>query len=83
MEKFAIFAIPALLGYLLIRALFVPMKLGLRLALHGLCGFGCLWLLNSAAAFTGIFLPLNPVTVLLSGILGIPGIVLVALLTLI
>ena len=81
MEKFALL-IPLLLTFLLLRSLFVPMKLGLRLLLQGLSGFLCLWILNRASAITGICLPVNPITVLLSGILGLPGIGLVALMTL-
>ena len=82
MEKIALTLIPALVAYLLVRSLFVPMKLGLRALLHGAGGFLCLWILNSASAVTGLYLPVNPVTVLLSGVLGLPGIGLVALLAL-
>ena len=82
MENFVVLAIPALLSFILIRLLFVPMKWVLRLALHGLCGLLCLWLLNSASGFTGLFLPINAVTVLLAGTLGIPGIALITLLEL-
>ena len=82
MENFVVLAIPALLSFILIRLLFVPMKWVLRLALHGLCGLLCLWLLNSASGFTGLFLPINAVTVLLAGTLGMPGLVLIALLEL-
>ena len=81
MEKFALL-IPLLLTFLLLRSLFVPMKLGLRLLFRGLSGFICLWMLNCASTITGISLPVNPVTVLISGILGLPGIGLVALMTL-
>ena len=80
MENLAALALPALLALIVIKLLFRPMKWTLRAALHGLGGFACLWLINSAAAFTGLTLPVNAVTVLLSGTLGIPGLALVALL---
>lgn len=80
MEKIVTLLIPVLLAVILIRLLILPMKLIFKLAIHGLCGFLCLWLLNLAAGFTGIFFPINAVTVLTAGILGLPGIGIMALL---
>ena len=82
MENFVALAIPALLTLIVVRILFTPMKWALRLALHGLCGFACLWLLNTVSGFTGLVLPINAVTVLISGTLGVPGIGLIVLLEL-
>lgn len=82
MEKFVIFVIPALLAVLAVRLLLIPMKLAAKIAIHSGCGFACLWLLNTVSGFTGVYLPINTVTVLLAGFLGIPGIALVALLEL-
>ena len=83
MEKLAMLLIPVLLAFFLLRSLLTPVKLGFRAALHGICGFLCLWILNLSSAVTGVYLPVNPVTVLLSGVLGLPGVALVALLTLV
>ena len=80
MEIFVTILIPVLLGIILIRALLLPMKLSVTLAFHSGCGFLCLWLLNTVSGFTGIYLPVNAVTVLIAGFLGIPGIGLIALL---
>ena len=80
MENFVTILIPVLLGIVLIRALLLPMKLILKLALHSGCGFLCLWLLNTVSSFTGVYLPVNAITVLIAGFLGIPGIGLIALL---
>ena len=80
MENIVIFLIPALLTLLAVRLLLIPMKLIWKLAIHSGCGFVCLWLLNTASGFTGVYLPINAVTVLAVGFLGIPGIALVALL---
>ena len=82
METFVTLLIPALLAVFLIRLLLMPMKWVLKLALHSGCGFLCLWILNSVSGFTGVYLPVNAVTVLLSGFLGLPGIALIALLEL-
>ena len=43
-------------------------------------GIVCLWLLNSVSGFTGIFFPINAVTVLVSGVLGLPGIAILTVL---
>ena len=80
MENFVTMLIPALLTVFLIRTLLLPIKLFWKLAVHAGGGFLCLWLLNSVSGFTGIFLPVNAVTVLIAGFLGIPGIGLIALL---
>lgn len=80
MENFVTLAIPVLLALFLIRMLLMPMKLVFKLAVHSGCGFLCLWLLNTVSGFTGIYLPINTVTVLIAGFLGIPGIGLIALL---
>lgn len=80
MEKIPVFVILAAAGILLLRLLAFPVRLLGKLAVHSLCGLVCLMLLNSVSAYTGIFLPVNAVTVLLAGILGLPGIAIIALL---
>ncbi len=80
MENIITFAIPILLGLLVLKILFTPMKWAVKLALHALTGFVCLWLLNSVSGFTGLVLPINALTTLVSGIFGVPGIILIVLL---
>lgn len=80
MEELFVLMAPAFLTVLLLRLLLLPVKLGLKLVLNALCGLSCLWLINSAAMFTGIAIPVNAVTALTAGTLGIPGIALMALL---
>ena len=80
MENFVVLLIPVLLAVFLIRLLLLPMKLIVKLIIHSSCGFLCLWLLNTVSGYTGIYLPVNAITVLISGFLGIPGIGLIALL---
>lgn len=80
METFVTLLIPAVLAIVLIRLLLMPLKLGFKIAIHCACGFVCLWLLNSVSGFTGIFFPINAVTVLVSGVLGLPGIAILAVL---
>ena len=80
MEDFVTLLIPAILAFVLVRLLLLPVKFLCKLAIHSGCGFACLWLLNTAAPFTGIQFPMNAATVLIAGILGLPGIGLLALL---
>lgn len=83
MEKFTAILIPVLLSAALLRAILLPMKFLTKIILHAACGFICLWLLNSVSGFTGISLPVNAVTILISGFLGVPGIGLITFLELI
>ena len=80
MENFVTLLIPVLLAVFLVRMLLLPMKLAFKLVIHSGCGFLCLWLLNSISGFTGIYLPVNAITVAIAGFLGLPGIGIVALL---
>ena len=83
MEKFVTLLIPALLAVSLIRLLLLPLKFGFKLVIHSGCGLLCLWLLNAISAFTGILFPINAVTVLTAGFLGLPGIGLLAVLAIV
>lgn len=83
MENFVVLLIPVLLTVLLVRMVMVPMQLAYKLALHAGCGFACLWLLNTIAPFSGITFPVNAVTILIAGFLGVPGIGVLALLEII
>ena len=80
MEKFAALAIAALLIYVLLRLIALPIQWGIKLLLNSVCGFICLFLLNSISGFTGIRFPINYVTAIIAGFLGLPGIGVLALL---
>lgn len=80
MENFVTLLIPALLGVLMVRTLLLPVRLACKAAVYAGSGFLCLWLLNSVSWYTGLTLPVNAVTVGLAGVLGVPGIGLIALL---
>lgn len=74
METFGAMMIPVLTLILLMKMMVLPLRLCARLALHGGCGFLCLWLVNSVSIFTGVYIPVNTVTALTAGFLGVPGI---------
>ena len=80
MEKIVTLLIPILVAVVLIRLLLLPLRFLFKIGIHSGCGFLCLWLLNTIAPFTGIAFPINAVTVLTAGVLGLPGIGLLAVL---
>ena len=80
MERFLDLLVPVLLVICFIRICYAPLKLGAKLLINGAGGFACLWLLNLISGFTGIFFPINLVTVAIAGFLGLPGIALLGLL---
>ena len=83
MEKIVTLLIPILVAVVLIRLLLLPLRFLFKIGIHSGCGFLCLWLLNTISPFTGIAFPINAVTVLTAGVLGLPGIGLLAVLAMI
>lgn len=79
MENFAAIFIAAVLVFALLRLIALPIQWGLKIFLNSACGFFCLFLLNTISGFTGIYFPINYVTVIIAGFLGLPGIVALAL----
>lgn len=76
MEAVLSILVPLVLAVSAVRAMVTPV----RIAARALAGFACLWLLNTTAFFTGIYLPMNAMTVLIAGFLGLPGIGVIAFL---
>ena len=74
MENFAALVIAALLVFGLLRLIALPIQWGMKLLLNSACGFLCLFILNAISGFTGIRFPINSVTVVIAGFLGLPGI---------
>lgn len=77
--EFLSLLLPLLLVGLLLRLMVMPIRWFWKLFLNSGCGFLCLWLLNSVSLFTGFVFPINYVTALVAGFLGLPGIVFLAL----
>lgn len=76
------FSLTALMGIFLARLLLRPLRLLLRAGIRGLGGLLCLGLVDSVAGITGLMLPINAVTVLTVGFLGLPGMAAITLLEL-
>ncbi len=81
--KLILFAVAGLLFLGLIRLLVMPMRLVWKLLANGICGLLILWLVNLTAGLTGFAIPVNPLTALIAGSLGLPGILLLGILQLV
>lgn len=58
------------------RLLLAPLKFAVRLIASAAVGAALLALFNLAGGYFGAALPLNPVTAVVSGLLGLPGVAL-------
>lgn len=70
------------LVYLVGKVLLKPFKLIFKLLYNSIAGLLALWFINLLGAYLGFHLPVNWLTVLLVGFLGIPGLLLVIVLKL-
>lgn len=78
MENYIALSLPILMTLALLKLMALPVRLFWKLLVNSLCGFLCLWILNSVAGFTGLYFPINAVTATTAGFLGLPGIGLLA-----
>ena len=69
-----------MLLYILARLLLITLRLAIRLLINGAIGGFLLWLVNLLGMFVGVYLPINPITALVAGFLGIPGVILLLVL---
>ena len=68
-----------ILLYFVGRMFLLPIKLIFRLVYNALIGGAMLWVVNYIGANIGFTIAINPVTALIAGFLGIPGVVLLIL----
>ena len=74
------YAFGLLLLYVVGRDLIVPLKIVIRLVYNALIGGVVLLLLNFIGGYFGLHIALNPVTALIVGFLGVPGIIMLLVL---
>lgn len=72
----AAYGVGVLLVYALARLLALPLKFTLQLIANAVVGVVLLLLFNLIGGFWGYRLPLNPLTAVVAGFLGIPGVLL-------
>ena len=68
------------LVWLASRILLKPLRLLMRILYNSLIGLVLLLVINFLGSYIGVFIPINIVTVLVAGFLGIPGIILLLIL---
>jgi inhibitor of the pro-sigma K processing machinery len=74
------FALGIILLFLVARLIFGPLRIVGRLLWNALLGGALLYLINLVGGRIGLQLPLNPVSALVAGFLGIPGVILLLVL---
>ena len=68
-----------ILIYVVGRILLMPLKLVLKLIYNALVGGVLLWIFNLGGAYIGFTIAYNPITALIAGFLGVPGVILLVL----
>ena len=78
--------LPILIGvgilFIVLKLLALPMKLIIKLVVNGLIGGVVIWVINLIGASFGFTIALNWITALVVGILGIPGVIILAIIQL-
>lgn len=73
------YAFGIVLLYLIGRIFLMPIRLILRLVYNGLIGGAMLWVVNFVGGHIGFTIAINPITALVAGFLGLPGVILLIL----
>ena len=68
--------------FIVLKILSLPMKLIIKLVVNGLIGGVVIWVINLIGASFGFTIALNWITALVVGILGIPGVIILAIIQL-
>lgn len=68
-----------ILLYIIGRMFFMPIKLIFKLIYNGLIGGAMLWAVNFIGGHVGFVIAINPLTALIAGFLGLPGVILLIL----
>ena len=68
-----------ILIYVVGRIFLMPIRLVFRLIYNALIGGAMLWVLNFIGGHFGFTIAINPITALVAGFLGLPGVILLIL----
>lgn len=69
------YAFGLLLLYVIARILIMPLRIVLKLVYNALIGGIVLLILNFIGGYAGLHIALNPVTAVITGFLGVPGVI--------
>jgi inhibitor of the pro-sigma K processing machinery len=73
------YAFGIILIHLIGRMLTMPIRLVFKLIYNGIVGGIMLWIVNFVGAYFNFTIGINPITALVAGFLGIPGVILLIL----
>jgi inhibitor of the pro-sigma K processing machinery len=73
------YAFGIVLIYLVGRMLTMPIRIVFKLIYNGIVGGVMLWIVNFVGAYFNFTIGINPITALVAGFLGIPGVILLIL----
>ncbi len=68
-----------LLLYVVVRLFYLPLRWVLVAVYNGILGGIVLWLVNLVGGLVGLGIAINPVTALIAGFLGVPGVIVLAI----
>lgn len=74
------YAFGLILLYIIGKALILPLRVLLRLVYNAVIGGIILVFLNAAGGYIGINIAINPITSLVVGFLGVPGVIMLLIL---
>lgn len=74
------YAFGLILLYIIAKALILPLRVLLKLLYNAIIGGIILIFLNAAGGYIGVNIAVNPVTTLVVGFLGVPGIIMLLIL---
>ena len=66
--------------YLIGMLLVIPIRLLIKLLINGIIGGVLLWIFNLIGGIFGLYIAINPLSAVIVGILGIPGVILLLVL---
>lgn len=68
--------IVALILYFVVKVFLKPIQLLWKLAINSVVGLVLLMIFNYVASYFAFFIPINIITILIAGFLGVPGVLL-------
>lgn len=72
----------AIAAFVLFKIITAPVRIVFKLLINAVCGFFLLFVANIISGFFNVVIPMNFTSCLVSGIFGIPGVILVVVATL-
>lgn len=72
----------AIAAFVLFKIITAPVRIAFKLLINAVCGFFLLFVANIISGFFNVVIPMNFASCVVSGIFGIPGVILVVIATL-